>query len=275
MHTMRVVRLGRLSYRRTLQLQEELFKKRKDGEIPDTILCVEHAPSVYTVGMRDVGFEDVVGTTHKGEPVEVVQVRRGGRATWHGPGQLTVYPIVNIQTLKRASAREAGPRLVTWWSRVLELSVLRFLERQRVAAWTCDDVGVWVGGPHAPLLASDAADSGFVYPVVSEEQRVVCGAGNGAQRKLAAIGVQLQRYCSMHGVAINLTPDLSVYDGLVPCGLTTEVTSLQKEAAAGGDGGSGVLSPAEAIGPFLEAFVETLQPHSSLELIEHAREHYV
>eukprot|EP01061_Rhynchopus_euleeides_P019117 TRINITY_DN31447_c0_g1_i1.p1 TRINITY_DN31447_c0_g1~~TRINITY_DN31447_c0_g1_i1.p1 ORF type:complete len:322 (+),score=56.83 TRINITY_DN31447_c0_g1_i1:50-967(+) len=300
MNTLRFVHLGRIGYRQALEIQTELFRKRRLGAIPDTIVCVEHCPSVYTVGQRAVGIEDLkpevvsliekagleverehrvsktaegvlriakqkpyqVYTTPSGTEIEIARVQRGGRATWHGMGQLTVYPICNFKELRAKSSFVArSPGLVHWWVRALEASIIRFLHSQGVQAWSCNDVGVWIGGPVDPSITPD-----FQMPVISEEGRVA--TTYGAQRKVAAVGVQMKQYCSMHGLSVNINPDLSEYAGIVPCGLDASVTSLRNELP------QNTLTVDSAVGPFIKAFVETLQPKSPLDVVEHPPEHF-
>eukprot|EP01063_Lacrimia_lanifica_P034179 TRINITY_DN6264_c0_g1_i1.p1 TRINITY_DN6264_c0_g1~~TRINITY_DN6264_c0_g1_i1.p1 ORF type:complete len:296 (+),score=100.83 TRINITY_DN6264_c0_g1_i1:51-938(+) len=281
---LRVVRLGARPYQEVYALQQRLFDARKRGAMDDTILFVEHSPSVYTLGRRKEGVDDLLESEEalRARGVDVVKLNRGGRATWHGPGQLTFYPIVNFKELQqRATFRHSVSGLVHWWVRVLELTVLTFLWRQGLVGWTCDDVGVWLGGPAAAVRAEtdrvrppSPAVEGLRLPspdllpfddarfaqVVGEAARG--GVGGGEQRKVAAIGVQLSRYCSMHGVALNIRPDLDEYRGIVPCGLDAAVTSLAQELPAPpGD----VMEYAPDI---IAAFIDTLASQDAFDVVE-------
>eukprot|EP01059_Diplonema_ambulator_P034737 TRINITY_DN7950_c1_g1_i1.p1 TRINITY_DN7950_c1_g1~~TRINITY_DN7950_c1_g1_i1.p1 ORF type:complete len:259 (+),score=14.66 TRINITY_DN7950_c1_g1_i1:34-810(+) len=217
---LRVVDLGRKAYGEVLQIQKDLFELRKAGEVGDTVLVVEHDPAVVTVGKRDVGLTDV-----KDAHIECVRIERGGRATWHGVGQMTIYPIVNFKELAGGGwDRRTG--LVRWWVGSLENTVLQFLASYNIQGWTCDDVGVWVGGPVAPTIDPSVGPQVLKIPEASRIETT-----HGPQRKIAAIGVQLSKYCSMHGIAININPDLAQYDCIMPCGLATPVTSLSVETS--------------------------------------------
>ena len=153
------------------------------GERPDTVLLVEHAP-VYTAGRR---------TTRADRPpgIEIVDVDRGGRLTWHGPGQLVAYPIVRL------------PEPVDVVAHVRRL--------EEAVAATCADLGV----------ATERVEgrSGVWLP------------GPGRPRKIAAIGVRVARGVTMHGLSLNCDADLAAYDAIVACGLPdADPTSLTVEA---------------------------------------------
>ena len=304
MNTLRIVRLGSASYKETLRLQQELFKKRRAGVIPDTVLLCEHSPSVYTVGRRPDGMTDLLlsstpgkdllasrslqappavssaaeemrravdeqplpaWTSAEGHTIELARINRGGRATWHGKGQLTVYPIINFKEL-RARSNFTNPRdsgLLRWWVRVLESTILKFLENQGIAAWTCSDVGVWVGGPVSTKLSVPN-----VARIVSEEERLE--TVYGPQRKMAALGVELKEYCSMHGVAINIDCDLNEYNGIVPCGISgAEVTSVRNELP------NSTLTVDQSVQLFLDSFLDVLNPSVDIDVVEHPREHFL
>src|SRR6478736_4999594 len=173
--------LGTVPYAEAWDLQRELAARRADGRGSDTVLLLEH-PDVYTAGRRT---QPVDGTP-------VVQVDRGGRITWHGPGQLVGYPIVALR----------DPVDVIAWVRTLEQALIA----------TCADLGVSAG--RVP------GRSGVWLP-----------AGSGRpERKVAAIGIRIARGVSMHGFAINCEPDLSAFDRIVPCGIRDAgVTSLAAE----------------------------------------------
>jgi lipoyl(octanoyl) transferase len=177
--------LGTVPYAEAWDLQRDLAAARTEGRGTDTVLLLEH-PDVYTAGRR---------TQPEDLPVDgtpVVQVDRGGRITWHGPGQLVGYPIVALR----------DPVDVIAWVRTLEQALIA----------TCADLGVSAG--RVP------GRSGVWLP-----------AGSGRpERKVAAIGIRIARGVSMHGFAINCEPDLSAFDRIVPCGIRDAgVTSLAAE----------------------------------------------
>lgn len=168
-----VRRLGRVSYREARALQEELLTERIAGRVSDQLLLVEHSP-VVTLGRRTP-----VAEWHHLD-VEVVEVERGGEATWHGPGQLVGYPVV---------ALPEGRRDLHRYLRDLEQVVIEVLaglglEAGRREGWT----GVWVG-----------------------------------ELKLCSIGVAVRRWVAWHGFALNVSCDLSGFEGFSPCGLQSAV----------------------------------------------------
>ena len=175
-------------YLRGWELQRQVHEQRVSGAIPDTCLLLEHEP-VYTAGKRtsplDRPGEDA------GAPV--IDVDRGGKITWHGPGQLVGYPIVRL----------AEPVDVIAYVRALEEALIR---AARTPAWPrCG----WPG----------AAGCG-------------CRAARGRRpdRKVAAIGIRVSRGVTMHGFALNCDCDLAWYDRFVPCGIRDAgVTSLSAE----------------------------------------------
>jgi lipoyl(octanoyl) transferase len=159
--------------------------QRVADEIPDTCLLLEH-PAVFTAGRRTQDFERPVD----GSPV--IDVDRGGRITWHGPGQLVGYPIVRLPM----------PVDAVGHVRRLELALIA----------TCADFGV--------EAVQIAGRSGVWVP----------GRNGGVPKKIAAIGVRISRCTTMHGFALNCDPDLSWYDRIVPCGIDdADVTSLARE----------------------------------------------
>lgn len=178
--------LGRrhVPYTEAWELQREVHAAVVDGARPDTVLLVEHE-SVYTAGRRTSAAERPVDGT------PVVDVDRGGRITWHGPGQLVAYPIVRL----------AQPVDVVAYVQALEQAVI-----DACAALGLDTVRV-------------EGRSGVWLP------------GDGRRdRKVAAIGVRVARGVTMHGLALNCDADLAAFGRIVPCGLPdADVTSLSQE----------------------------------------------
>ncbi|MBM9469538.1 lipoyl(octanoyl) transferase LipB [Nakamurella leprariae] len=176
---------GLVDYRRAWDWQKELADRRADRVGDDTVLLLQH-PDVYTAGSR---------TQPEDRPVDgtpVIDVDRGGRITWHGPGQLVGYPVVAL----------AEPVDVIRYVRLLESVLIR----------VCTDLG----------LATErvAGRSGVWLPA---------SAGR-PDRKIAAIGVRVARGVAQHGFALNCDPDLAAFGRIVPCGITDAgVTSLSAE----------------------------------------------
>ncbi|MDP9432248.1 MAG: lipoyl(octanoyl) transferase LipB [Actinomycetota bacterium] len=184
-------RLGRVPYERAWQLQRQLHAARVAGSAPDTVLLLEHPP-VYTAGRRTAPDERPDG----GDPV--VEVDRGGKITWHGPGQLVGYPIVALPVLPGVpGVRDAMVDVVSY---------VRRLEYALIAV--CADVGV---------PASRVAGRSGVWTA-------------DGSRKLAAVGIRVARGVALHGFALNCDADLSAFDRIVPCGISDAgVTSLTLE----------------------------------------------
>jgi lipoyl(octanoyl) transferase len=184
-----VRRLGLLDYETAWTMQREIHAQRVAGTAPDTVLLLEH-PSTYTAGKRTEPWERPLDGT------PVVDVDRGGKITWHGPGQLTGYPILALPPLPGAER----PGVVD------VVAYVRRLERMLIAV--CADLGL------------DTA------PV---EGRSGVWTLDGA-RKVAAIGVRVSRGVTMHGFALNADPDLRAFDRIVPCGIRdATATSLTWE----------------------------------------------
>lgn len=179
-----VRQLGTLDYHAGWQLQRELLEARVAGG-PDSLLLLEH-PAVYTAGRRTLDHERPTDGT------PVVDTDRGGKITWHGPGQLVGYPIVGL----------AEPLDVVNYVRRLEEALLRVCADLGVEAMRVEGrSGVWCpGGPGRPA------------------------------RKIAAIGVRVSHATTLHGFALNCDCDLGAYAAIVPCGITDAgVTSLSAE----------------------------------------------
>jgi len=181
---------GRVPYLDAWERQRELHAARVADAGPDTVLLLEHE-SVYTAGKRTEAWERPV--PGPGVP-EVIDVDRGGRITWHGPGQLTGYPIVRLP----------DPVDVVAYVRRLEDALIAVC-----AAY--DVVGTRVDGRSGVWIAAD--------PTTGKPTR-----------KVAAIGIRVARGVAMHGFALNCDCDLAAFAPIVPCGITDAgVTSLTAE----------------------------------------------
>lgn len=176
-------RAGTIDYLDALELQRSLHREIADGVRENTLILLEH-PSVFTAGKRTQIHE---------RPTDgsvVIDVDRGGKITWHGPGQLVGYPIVRL----------AKPTELVGFVREIESALISIcqelgLETQRVEGRS----GVWV-------------------------------VDSQGSRKIAAIGIRVASGVSMHGFALNIEPDLSAYNSIIPCGIDdASVTSLSKE----------------------------------------------
>jgi lipoyl(octanoyl) transferase len=178
--------LGTVDYGPTWDLQRELATARADDLGPDTVLLLEHHP-VYTAGRRTAADERPTDGT------PVIDTDRGGKITWHGPGQLVGYPIVKL----------ANPIDV--------VNYVRRLEQALIAV--CDRFGLTSAG-------RVEGRSGVWLP--ADESRI--------ERKIAAIGIRVQREVTMHGFEINCDADLAQFERIIPCGIRDAgVTSLSAE----------------------------------------------
>lgn len=185
--------LGRLGYAESLRLQNELVARRKRREIPDHLLIVEH-PHVVTMGRNGRG-ENLLASPEMLERagIQFHPTDRGGDVTYHGPGQIVGYPIVDLREWKRD---------VVAYVRALEQVLIETLAGFGIAGRRVDGAtGVWV----------DATVAGRVF-----------------EAKIAAIGVHISRWVTSHGWALNLDTDLDYFHYIVPCGLTKPVTSMRQ-----------------------------------------------
>ena len=174
-----------VDYLTAWESQRQIHAEVKAGERPDTVLLLEHA-SVYTAGKRTEPHERPLDGT------PVVDVDRGGKITWHGPGQLVGYPIVRL----------ADPVDVVAHVRRLETALID----------VCDGLG----------LATERVEGRSGVWVRAD--------GRGPDRKVAAIGVRVARGVTMHGFALNCDPDMSAFGNMIPCGIVDAgATSLTTE----------------------------------------------
>jgi lipoyl(octanoyl) transferase len=178
-------RHGLVDYQKAWDVQRTIHEEVVAGSRPNTLLLLEH-PSVYTAGRRT----DVSERPSDGTPV--IDVDRGGRITWHGPGQLVGYPIVKLHR----------PTELVGFVREIESALIRVCEDLGIAALRVEGrSGVWI---------RDAK----------------------GDRKIAAIGIRVAKGVSMHGFALNVNPDLAAFSQIVPCGIAdADVTSLEVELA--------------------------------------------
>jgi len=178
----RVVDLGVLDYREAYRQQLDWVKQRQQHMCEDTLLLVEH-PHVITLGRSRKARANVVAPGD----IEVVEIERGGDATYHGPGQLVAYPILLLRE---------GERDMHAYLRLLEQAIIVTLTRFNLAAYReAGKTGVWI-----------------------------------QNRKIASIGVACRRWVTFHGLALNVTTDLSRFRAINPCGFPASImTSIAAE----------------------------------------------
>lgn len=176
-------RHGLVDYQKAWESQKAIHQDVVDGRRPNTLLLLEH-PSVFTAGRRTQDSEKPTDGT------PVIDVDRGGRITWHGPGQLVGYPIVKL----------INPTELVGFVREIEAGLIS----------VCADLG----------LSTERIDG----------RSGVWVRDSDGERKIAAIGVRVAQGVTMHGFALNVNPDLSSFSSIIPCGITDAgVTSLEME----------------------------------------------
>jgi len=232
-----------------LRLQQQLVALRKEEKIGDVLLLLEHSP-VVTLG-RNAKKKNVIASPEllAQRGVELFECDRGGDVTFHGPGQIVGYPIFDLRGYAREGhdfsranrARERDAALAAEGKVVLStrkhLGPVDFVRRlEEVLMRTCADfaiptkripglTGVWTDPAHG------AADA-FVRPTPPRTDECVRPSTSIAipEAKLAAIGVHISRFVTSHGFALNVNPDLSYFNLIIPCGITAKpVTSMQQE----------------------------------------------
>jgi len=194
MNPLLIVDLGLIAYTEAYALQQSLAAARKAGAIEDVLLLCEH-PHVITLG-RNAKRENLLVSEHvlRQKGVELHATNRGGDITYHGPGQIVGYPILNLGAIKRD---------VGWYVRMLEEAMIGAsgdfgVTTIRVTGKT----GIWVQ---------------------------VCKRAEATEEKLGAIGVHISRWVTTHGFAYNVSTDLRYFDLIVPCGIADrKATSLEK-----------------------------------------------
>lgn len=199
-----IVNLGLLPYAEAANLQDRLVEKVQEGR-NSVLLLVQHPP-VYTLGAN---FHDenllFSPEEYAARGIEIHRTPRGGDVTYHGPGQLVIYPIFNLKELKQD---------LHWWLRSLEEAIILSIKEFGLTGVRSEvNTGVWVG-----------------------------------DKKIAAIGIKVRRWVSLHGIALNCNNDLNPFDWIVPCGIKTHgVTSLTREISKD-------VLPIDAIEPVVSSF---------------------
>jgi len=213
-----VVQLGTIDYATGLRLQQRLVELRKEALIGDVLLLLEHTP-VITLG-RNAKSKNILAPPEvlAQRGVEVFECDRGGDVTFHGPGQIVGYPILDL----RGFATSDGKRKT--------LGAIEYVRKlEEVLIRTCADFGT--SANRIPGLTGVWTDQG------------TCGSGSstrpdgadprphtGQQAKIAAIGVHISRAVTSHGFALNVNTDLSYFSLIVPCGIESKpVTSIEKQ----------------------------------------------
>jgi lipoyl(octanoyl) transferase len=217
-----VVRCGTVPYEEARAAQKRLESARQRGAIPDLLLLLEHPP-VYTRGRRSTAEELPMGVEwYEAQGIEVRDTDRGGRVTYHGPGQLVAYPIVSLAPYGDD---------VHEYVRRLERVTIGALDERGVKATTIEGLtGVWTEG--AAPGARRRAENGPIRPEIGPS----AAEAGGEARKIGSIGIHVSRGVTTHGLAVNVNNDLQPFEWIVPCGIeAARVTSLSRELGAAQD----------------------------------------
>jgi lipoyl(octanoyl) transferase len=176
-----------MDYKEAWDLQHEIHSKRVSGEVEDCLFLLEH-PNTYTLG-KTAHKENLIGSEDylKKNEISVYDIDRGGDITYHGPGQIVGYPIIDLNNWQKDTHK---------YLRALEEVIIK----------TCNDYGLMCGrNPEHTGVWVD-------------------------ERKIAAIGIKVSRWVTLHGFAFNVNTDLNLFNGIIPCGIQDKsVTSLSKE----------------------------------------------
>lgn len=247
-----ILQLGTVDYATALRLQEKLITLRKEGRVGDVLLLLEHTP-VITLG-RNAKAKNILASPEllAQRGIEVFECDRGGDVTFHGPGQVVAYPIFDLRSFPSANPSRKSLGVVEYVRRLEEVLIRTCadfgISAKRIPGLT----GVWTGEDTRPSVVSDdaaTADSSasgdarvsttahvsanahmgtgaLARPAESKTQR----SSPRAESKIAALGVHISRGVTSHGIALNVTTDLSFFNLIVPCGIEAKpVTSMQTE----------------------------------------------
>ena len=177
-----ILDLGQKPFKDVWSLQKKMQLQRINNDIGDVLILVEHDP-VYTLG-KNANPDHLLQSRDRS--IDVLNIERGGDITFHGPGQLVGYPILDLTNYKKS---------VSWYMRSLEQLTIDVLNEFEISANRVEGLtGVWVG-----------------------------------DEKIAAQGVRLTKWITMHGFSININTDLSFYDGIIPCGIFNHGVTSMKE----------------------------------------------
>jgi lipoyl(octanoyl) transferase len=223
-----VVRCGLVAYDEALVAQRWLRDAREDGSIPDVLLLLEHPPT-YTRGRRSTPEElPMAAEWYEMQGIAVHDTDRGGRVTYHGPGQLVAYPIVDLG---------AYGDDVHEYVRRLERVAISALREHGVGAQTIEGLtGVWTEGNPPKEGRRDSKRS--ISPL--------SGPSAEEARKVGSIGVHVSRGITTHGLSVNVSNDLQPFEWVVPCGIEgCQVSSLSRE-----------LGTEQELAPFADTVVE-------------------
>lgn len=215
-----VIELGRRDYAEMAELQDALVGRRLDGELGDLLLLLEHPPT-YTLGRRsepgdllnDPGF-------YREHGIAICETPRGGKVTYHGPGQLIAYPIIDLRGLGKQPSGASRADVAGFVS-ALEGSMSEALARWGLATGRIEGLtGLWVDDERTHREDFEGAD------VTS----AATGVARGSIRKIGSIGLRIHRGVSSHGLSINVTSNLEPFNWINSCGIEAcRATSIAAE----------------------------------------------
>jgi lipoate-protein ligase B len=210
--TVNVVNLGLKDYQQSYKIQKEFVKKRQEGKITDTLIFVEHPP-VFTIG-RNGSRKNILASSErlKKEKIKIYEIDRGGDITYHGPGQIVGYPIIDL--------RKYG-KDIHIYLRTLEEILIKMLEHFSISAERIKGMtGVWINpvrnNPHFLLSQESSGDDS--------------GISNGVNdKKIASIGIGISKWITYHGFSLNIDPNMKHFEMINPCGLGKPITSMKEQ----------------------------------------------
>jgi len=218
-----VLQLGTIDYATGLRLQQRLVELRKNNEIGDVLLLLEHTP-VITLG-RNAKSKNIVASPEllAKRGVEVFESDRGGDVTFHGPGQLVGYPIFDLRSLPSEDEKRKTVGAIEYVRRLEEVLIRTCADFRIPTKRICGLTGVWTN----PETSTECVGTGDLG---RPDERSSTSTSSNEEAKVAAIGVHISRAVTSHGFALNINTDLSYFDLIIPCGITTKpVTSMAKE----------------------------------------------
>jgi lipoyl(octanoyl) transferase len=220
-----ILQLGTIDYGTGLRLQEQLVALRKEGRIGDSLLLLEHTP-VITLG-RNAHSQNILASPEllAQRGVEVFECNRGGDVTFHGPGQLVAYPILDLRGFPSQSPTRSTMGVIEFVRNLEEVLIRTCAEfgipTKRIAGLT----GVWTGED----ACRSTDEVGTAASSRSSEANTQQTSAT-VEAKIAALGIHISRSVSSHGIALNVNTDLSFFDFIIPCGITSKpVTSIARE----------------------------------------------
>ena len=228
-----VLQLGTIDYATGLRLQQRLVDLRKEGRIGDVLLLLEHTP-VITLG-RNAKTKNILASPESlaQRGVEVFESDRGGDVTFHGPGQLVGYPIFDLRGFPATGGKRQTLGAIEYVRRLEEVLIRTCAGYAIPTHRICGLTGVWTADQNAQGTAhmgtaDHVGTAALGCPL--EQSSTTQSTSSSSEAKIAAIGVHISRAVTSHGFALNVNNDLSFFNLIIPCGITSKpVTSMSRE----------------------------------------------